>query len=97
MQKTHTVAENSVKALIGHLVSYIVPMQQCMMINIGVGAGPADQRLPDQCFYANAPPPLPTRIVHGHTVCKHGTCRICLTNVHETATPLINAYISERR
>ena len=39
-------------------------------------------------FYANAPPPLRARIVYGHTVRKHGTCRICLTNVHETATPL---------
>ena len=56
---------------------------------IGVGAGPADRRLTDQCFYANAPPPLRARIVHGHTVCKCGTYRICLTKVHETATPLM--------
>ena len=59
---------------------------------IGIGAGPADWRLPDQCFYANVPPPLRAHIVHRHTVCKHGTCsvfpRLCLTKVHETATPL---------
>ena len=58
-------------------------------LTIGVGAGPADRRLPDQCYYANAPPPLLARIVHRHTVCKHGTCRICLSKVHETATPLL--------
>ena len=43
-------------------------------------------------FYANVPPPLRAHIVHGHTVCKHGTCsvfpRLCLTKVYETATPL---------
>ena len=59
------------------------------IVLIGVGAGPADRRLPDQCFYANVPPPLRARIVHGHTACKHRTCRICLTKFHETATPLV--------
>ena len=68
-----------------YFLLYVVDQKLC----IGVGVGLADRRLPDQCFYANAHPPLRERIVHGHTVCKHGTCRICLTNVHETATPLL--------
>ena len=46
-------------------------------------------------FLRERAPLLRALIIHGHvyTVCKHGTCRLCLTKVHETATPLLIYYI----